>query len=86
MVKRFRLVKCVYNNWGLIDRSLEDVDQLVLIHTSKSSVNELVNVLNQLNDENEQLKQLLDYADDIIKTHTNHDVVRQWENIKGDVE
>ena len=58
--KRFTLVKCVYNNWGLIDRSLEDVDQLVLIHTSKSSVSYLVNILNQLNDDNEQLKQQVD--------------------------
>jgi len=57
--KRFLLVKCVYENWGLIDKSLEDIDQLVLMHTSKSSVRYLVNLLNQLNDENEQLKHLI---------------------------
>ena len=44
--KRFKLVKCIENHWGLVDTSLEDVDQLVLIHTSKLSVNYLVNLLN----------------------------------------
>ena len=35
--------------------------------------------------ENVQLKQLIEYADDIIKSHTNHDVVRQWKNIKKNI-
>ena len=67
--KRFLLVKCVYENWGLIDKSLEDIDQLVLMHTSKSSVRYLVNLLNQLNDENEQLKKV---AKEFVQNRTQH--------------
>ena len=54
--KRFKLVKCIENHWGLVDTLLDDTDQLVLIHTSKSSVNYLVNLLNSLADRNEELQ------------------------------
>ena len=36
---------------------MEDVDQLILIHTNKTKVSIIVNELNRLNEENEQLKQ-----------------------------
>ena len=55
--ERFILVKCIENQWGIIDYSLEDVDQLILIHTNKTKVSIIVNELNRLNEENEQLKQ-----------------------------
>ena len=57
--KRFVLVKCVEQYWGIVDKSLESIDQLVLMHMDKTSVSYIVNVLNQLNDENEQLKEEL---------------------------
>lgn len=54
--KRFTLVKCYNEQWGVVDKSLEEIDQLVLITTSKSGTGYLVNELNKLFDENEQLK------------------------------
>lgn len=47
--KRFLLVKCIENHWGLVDTELEDEDQLVLMHMSKSTVSYLVSLLNDLN-------------------------------------
>lgn len=32
--------------------------------------------------ENEQLKQLLDYADDLIQSHLSEHYIRQWRNFK----
>ena len=61
MTKRFKLVKCIENHWGLVDTLLDDTDQLVLIHTSKSSVNYLVRLLNRFNEENEQLKDFIEH-------------------------
>lgn len=43
---------------------------------------EVVELLNTLNDENEQLKQLLDYADDLIQSHLSEHYIRQWRNFK----
>lgn len=67
--KRFVLVKCVEHYWGIVDKSLESIDQLVLMHMNKTSVSYIVNVLNQLNDENEQLK------DFIRKISTNNEII-----------
>lgn len=53
--KRFILVKCVQNNWGIVDTSLESIDQLILIHSSKSTVVHIIGLLNQLNDGNSEL-------------------------------
>ncbi len=36
----------------------------------------------QLNEENEQLKQLLDYADDLIQSHLSEHYIQQWRNFK----
>ena len=54
--KRFILVKCYNEQWGVVDRSLEGTDQLVLITTNKSGTLYLINELNALNNENKQLK------------------------------
>lgn len=35
-----------------------------------------------LEDENEQLKQSLDYADDLIQSHLSEHFIRQWRNFK----
>ena len=43
---------------------------------------EIVDLLNQLYGENEQLKQLLDYADDLIHSHLSEHYIRQWRNFK----
>ena len=66
--KRFVLVKCVEHYWGIVDKSLESIDQLVLMHMNKTSVSYIVNVLNQLNDENEQLKEELDSFEQVSFT------------------
>ena len=81
--KRFILVKCYNEQWGVVDKSLEKTDQLVLITTSKSGTGYLVNELNKLNEENEQLKQqdkinedcykkLLQKYDDLKKENKEH--------------
>lgn len=54
--KRFTLVKCYNEQWGVVDKSLEEIDQLVLITTNKSGTLYLVNELNALHEKNEQLK------------------------------
>ena len=51
---------------------------------------DFVNKFNELADENEQLKQLLDYADDLIQSYMSVHNRDEWENVKknitGDVE
>lgn len=79
--KRFTLVKCYNQNWGLVDKSLEDLDQLVLIHTNKSSVLYLVNELNHLVDKNEQLRH-----DATVLIQANIDYRKENEELKKDVE
>ena len=58
--KRFGLVKCYNEQWGIVDKSLEEIDQLVLIATSKSGTLYLVNELNELHKENQELRLLVD--------------------------
>ena len=55
--KRFHLVKCYNEQWGIVDTSLEEIDQLVLITTSKSGTGYIVNVLNALHEDLEKEKQ-----------------------------
>ena len=43
---------------------------------------EVVDKLNELTEENERLKQLLDYADDLIQSHLSEHYIRQWRNFK----
>ena len=38
--------------------------------------------IKELVEENEQLKQLLDYADDLIQSHLSEHYIRQWRNFK----
>lgn len=57
--KRFTLVKCYNEQWGVVDRSLEGTNQLVLITSNKRGTGYLVNELNKLSNENEQLKSKL---------------------------
>ena len=71
--KRFVLVKCYNEQWGIVDKSLEDIDQLVLIATSKSGTLYLVNELNALHEENDTLKQQL---------KTKHIVNKQYEELQ----
>ncbi len=37
---------------------------------------------NKTEKENEQLKQLLDYADDLIQSHLSEHYIQQWRNFK----
>ena len=43
---------------------------------------ENANRVGKLEKENEQLKQLLDYADDLIPSHLSEHFIRQWRNFK----
>ena len=79
--KRFTLVKCYNEQWGIVDKSLEDIDQLVLITTSKSGTLYLVNELNALHEENEQLKQ---QRIDLLRLIENN--IEIYENINTNVE
>lgn len=38
-------------------------------------------LLNELTDENEQLKKVIDEADDLIKSHLTNHYIRKWKNI-----
>lgn len=42
----------------------------------------VVVLLSDLTTENEQLKQLLDYADDLIHSHLSEHFIKQWTNFK----
>ena len=68
--KRFTLVKCYNEQWGVVDNSLEEIDQLVLITTSKSGTAYLVSELNELNEENEQLKQYKQAVSDVLLSYS----------------
>ena len=58
--KRFNLVKCTENRWGIEDNTFEEEDKLFFIcREGQFETNGLVLLLNQLNDENEQLKEAL---------------------------
>lgn len=67
MTKRFR-----YDTGWVIDQ----LENKVL------SERQAVNHLNALHEENEQLKQLLDYAEDLIQSHLSEHFIRQWRNFK----
>ena len=61
--KRYLLVKCILNHWGIVDKTLEGTDQLILIHPNKLTLKEIVNELNekeQLKYENKKLKMELE--------------------------
>ena len=45
--KRYLLVKCIQNQWGIVDKTLESVDQLILMHHSKLTLKEIVDELNE---------------------------------------
>ena len=81
--KRFTVVKCIENQWGIIDYSLEDVDQLILIHTNKTEVSIIVNELNRLNEENEHIKQTIKDMINTERTELGKMTLRQlWRQIQ----
>ena len=53
-----------------------------LSNMHKKECEEFVDYLNNITNENEQLKQLLDYADDLIQSHLSERYIRQWRNFK----
>jgi len=65
--KRFNLVKCKGNRWGIEDNILEKEDTLFFIcREGQFETNGLVLLLNQLNDKNEQLeKENLDLTEEL---------------------
>ena len=73
--KRYLLVKCIQNQWGIVDKTLDGVDQLILIHYSKLTLNEIVNKLNekeQLKEENKVLKnELLKVVKQLYSSQSN---------------
>ena len=75
------------NNYIIQDLQNEDEYQLGFVNCDEDVFLELIN---QLSDENEQLKQLLDYADDLIQSYMSVHNRDEWENVKknitGDVE
>ena len=72
--KRFALVKCYNEQWGVVDKSLEEIDQLVLITTSKSGTGYLVNELNKLFDENEKLKEEIKDLNDVLARYEEREL------------
>lgn len=62
----------------LLNRQHETIQRL------KENITELlsVDVEEELLKENEQLQQLLDYADDLIQSHLSEQYIRQWRNFK----
>lgn len=85
--KRFALVKCVENRWGVIDYKLEDVDQLILIAPSKSACHYIVTEMNMLYEQNMKLKEDLAtrsnqvaFADYLIDDLGHSEMKRQWDD------
>lgn len=76
--KRFNLVKCKEHRWGIEDNTLEKEDKLFFIcREGQFETNGLVLLLNQLNDENRQLKK-----DATTLIYTNQDYRQQNQNLQ----
>lgn len=76
--KRFNLVKCKEHRWGIEDNTLEKEDKLFFIcREGQFETNGLVLLLNQLNDDNEQLKK-----DATILIYANRDYRQQNQNLQ----
>ena len=80
--KRFNLVKCKEHRWGIEDNTLEKEDKLFFIcREGQFETNGLVLLLNQLNDENEQLKHECNYLqnrlDDFINIQNENEQLKQ---------
>ena len=76
--KRFNLVKCKEHRWGIEDNTLEKEDKLFFIcREGQFKTNGLVLLLNQLNDDNEQLKK-----DATTLIYANRDYRQQNQNLQ----
>lgn len=76
--KRFNLVKCKEHRWGIEDNTLEKEDKLFFIcREGQFETNGLVLLLNQLNDDNEQLKK-----DATTLIYANQDYRQQNQNLQ----
>ena len=77
--KRFRFVRCVsnYDWWGVIDNTGEIKGELSDCFTT----NKVVDLLNNYEDENQQLKQ--SYQDDI--DCFNNWFIRNWDNLSEEL-
>lgn len=64
--------------------NIEILDNVLYIRvdgeTRIISENKLEEVLNALHEENQRLKQAIDMADDLIKSHLSRHYNRKWEN------
>lgn len=67
------------HNYIIQDLQNEDEYQVGFVNCDEDV---FLEIINQLSDENEQLKQLLDYADDLIQSHLSEHYIRQWRNFK----
>lgn len=54
--KRFIMVKCIYGQWCIVDKTLKD-DQIILLAKSKPNVKYIVDLLNELNEQKEYWKE-----------------------------
>ena len=81
--------KLEYQDYKAFEDSMmgdEVVNRLNELHEEnqalKSSNLEYEDALARLEEQNEELKQLLDYADDLIQSHLSEHHIRQWRNFK----
>ena len=80
--KRFNLVKCKEHRWGIEDNTLEKEDKLFFIcREGQFETNGLVLLLNQLNDDNEQLKK-----DATTLIYANQDYRQQNLNLQEELD
>lgn len=80
--KRFNLVKCKEHRWGIEDNTLEKEDKLFFIcREGQFKTNGLVLLLNQLNDDNEQLKK-----DATTLIYANQDYRQQNLNLQKELD
>ena len=69
------------NDEGVLEKANEEK----LVQVNEDELDELINRHNKLKEENEQLKLLLDFADDLIISNLRKDQIGHWENIKKNI-
>ena len=79
--KRFIMVKCIYNQWCIVDKTLKD-DQIILLAKSKPYVKYIVDLLNELHEENQDLlryKYLVKALEELVGKYVE-ELISDWTN------
>ena len=64
--KRFIIVKSIENLYAIVDKERRDTEQILLLSLHKEQLSDVANLLNELNEENQELRQQLLYDGDDV--------------------